>query len=104
MPTISVYEDDLFEKLGEEIIEEKLLDVCFDFGLEVDDIEYKNDKKIYKIEVPANRYDLICVEGLCRALKNFMCKFDDIKYDISMNNYDICIKGNQYIKVDGSIK
>ncbi|KNG74772.1 hypothetical protein PFMG_00954 [Plasmodium falciparum IGH-CR14] len=103
MPTISVYEDDLFEKLGEEIIEEKLLDVCFDFGLEVDDIEYKNDKKIYKIEVPANRYDLICVEGLCRALKNFMCKFDDIKYDISMNNYDICIKGNQYIKVDGSV-
>ncbi|SPJ10797.1 phenylalanine--tRNA ligase beta subunit [Plasmodium sp. DRC-Itaito] len=103
MPTISVYEDDLFEKLGEKISEEKLLDVCFDFGLEVDDIEYKNDKKIYKIEVPANRYDLICVEGLCRALKNFMCKFDDIKYDISMNNYDICIKENQYIKVDVSV-
>ncbi|KAL3308446.1 hypothetical protein Ciccas_013023, partial [Cichlidogyrus casuarinus] len=26
---------------------------------------------IYKIEVPANRYDLLCAEGLCRALQIF---------------------------------
>lgn len=28
----------------------------------------------YKIDIPANRYDLLCVEGLCRALLVFLGK------------------------------
>lgn len=27
---------------------------------------------LYKIDVPANRYDLLCVEGLARMLKIFL--------------------------------
>lgn len=27
---------------------------------------------IYKIDVPANRYDILCLEGLARALRIFL--------------------------------
>ena len=32
----------------------------------------KSDEIIYKIEIPANRYDLLCVEGLVKALRIFL--------------------------------
>nr|CAG4647781.1 EOG090X03QT [Moina brachiata]SVE92925.1 EOG090X03QT [Moina brachiata] len=32
------------------------------------------DEVIYKIEIPANRYDLLCVEGLSQALRVFLGK------------------------------
>ncbi len=30
-----------------------------------------DDTVIYKIEIPANRYDLLCIEGIARALRIF---------------------------------
>lgn len=33
-----------------------------------------SDDVIYRIEVPANRYDLLCVEGLVRAILIFLQK------------------------------
>jgi len=39
------------------------------------------EETVYKIEIPANRYDLLCVEGLGRALsvflEKFVCNLDD---------------------------
>lgn len=32
------------------------------------------DEVVYKIEIPANRYDLLCVEGLSQALRVFLGK------------------------------
>lgn len=32
------------------------------------------DEEVYKVEIPANRYDLLCVEGLTRALLIFQNK------------------------------
>lgn len=34
----------------------------------------EKEEQTYKIEVPANRYDLLCVEGLTRALLIFLEK------------------------------
>lgn len=34
----------------------------------------KSSEAIYKIDVPANRYDLLCAEGLTRALMIFQKK------------------------------
>ena len=34
-----------------------------------------SEEIIYKIEVPANRYDLLCLEGLSRALLIFQNKY-----------------------------
>ena len=71
MPTISVNRDELFKLLGREYTEEEFDELCFDFGLELDEVTSEkeeilkeqgdanakeaSDDVIYKIEVPANR-------------------------------------------------
>ncbi|KAK2508288.1 hypothetical protein MC885_004234, partial [Smutsia gigantea] len=67
--------------------DEEFNELCFEFGLELDEItsekeiiskEQGNEKAqgasnviLYKIDVPANRYDLLCLEGLVRGLQVF---------------------------------
>lgn len=87
MPTVSVSRDRLFELLGRSFTEEQFDDLCFEFGLELDDVVSEKpqigsralsagvdvaEQIMYKIEVPANRYDLLCLEGLAQALRVFM--------------------------------
>jgi len=43
-------------------------------GVEVDLNEVNPDEIIYRIDVPANRYDILCIEGLTRALLVFLGK------------------------------
>ncbi|XP_066476618.1 phenylalanine--tRNA ligase beta subunit [Tiliqua scincoides] len=87
MPTVSVKRDLLFEALGRSYTDEEFDELCFEFGLELDEItsekdiiskEQGNEKGegasdiiLYKIDVPANRYDLLCLEGLVRGLQIF---------------------------------
>ena len=74
-------------------------ELCFEFGIELDGItsekdmfeqEQKKSKEglstevLYKIEVPANRYDLLCVEGLALALRVFLGIIEPPKFAISM--------------------
>ncbi|KAL6973529.1 phenylalanine--tRNA ligase [Sarracenia purpurea var. burkii] len=88
MPTVSVGRDRLFEALGRTYTQEQFEDLCFKFGIELDDVtteraiirkekhleeEASGDEEvIYKIEVAANRYDLLCLEGLAQALRIFI--------------------------------
>ncbi|KAL1564804.1 phenylalanine--tRNA ligase [Salvia divinorum] len=88
MPTVSVGRDRLFEALRRTYTQEEFEDLCFQFGIELDDVttekaiirkekhleeeEPSDDEEvIYKIEVPANRYDLLCLEGLSQSLRIF---------------------------------
>ncbi|XP_071925211.1 phenylalanine--tRNA ligase beta subunit, cytoplasmic-like isoform X2 [Coffea arabica] len=87
MPTVSVGRDRLFEALGRTYTQEEFEELCFKFGIELDDTTEKaiirkekhlgeeegleDEEVIYKIEVPANRYDLLCLEGLAQALRIF---------------------------------
>lgn len=75
MPTIGVKKRVLEQELGKSYTEQELDKILFDYGLELDDIETTNianeSDYVYKIEVPANRYDLLCIEGLGRALRIF---------------------------------
>jgi len=90
MPTVSVLEKHVWENLGEEMSEKKFEELCFDFGIELDEVtsEYEQVKReqgekvaeesdaskerLYKIDIPANRYDLLCLEGLGMALRVFL--------------------------------
>lgn len=75
MPVISVSRNALFERLGKKYSEDEFYDLCFEFGIELDDVEeIEGDKTdvTYKIEIGANRYDLLCLEGLSRALRLFI--------------------------------
>jgi phenylalanyl-tRNA synthetase beta chain len=88
MPTIGVKKRLLDEFLGKSYSEKEIDELCFDYGLEVDDIVTEKsdagiDEEVYKIEIPANRYDLLCVEGLTRALKVFNKEISPPKYEIA---------------------
>jgi phenylalanyl-tRNA synthetase beta chain len=100
MPTVSIYEDDVTAELGEVLanygskqnLVKSFDELCFSFGLELDEVtsEYemfkkergdafkpedavgKSTEKIFRVEVPANRYDLLCHEGLMIAFKVFL--------------------------------
>lgn len=39
------------------LAEKELDELCFLFGLELDGVEKEGDEIIYKIEIPANRYE-----------------------------------------------
>lgn len=87
MPTISLNRANLFKSLKKEYTEDEFDELCFEFGLELDEVtseremvskeqgsekaKHLSDAVIYKIDVPANRYDLLCMEGLTRSLMIF---------------------------------
>jgi phenylalanyl-tRNA synthetase beta chain len=87
MPTIGIKRSLLFNELGRTYTDEEFDQLCFDYGLELDDIEplpETNGEDVeYKIEIPANRYDLLCLEGLSRALKIFLQQIEIPKFHLS---------------------
>ncbi|KAF2968647.1 hypothetical protein GQX73_g4891 [Xylaria multiplex] len=77
MPTIGVNKEDFFVALGQRFTTDEFQALCFDYGIELDE-DTENDpsrpadeKPELKIEVPANRSDLLCFEGLARSLNIF---------------------------------
>lgn len=102
MPTVAIEKDLLFTHLGRTYTDEAFDELCFEFGVELDEItsereeaqksesaklskeqiEALSDTVIYKIDVPANRYDLLCIEGICRSLRIFLGDQDAPEYQI----------------------
>ncbi|KAF7121991.1 hypothetical protein CNMCM5793_009546 [Aspergillus hiratsukae] len=81
MPTISVDKAALFKELGREYTTEEFDELCFEFGIELDEDTTNSDRPIVdgkqeppqlKIEIPANRYDLLCFEGIQLMLNIFL--------------------------------
>lgn len=76
MPTIPVDKSDLFELLGKTYTTEEFDELCFEFGIELDEDtteECQNgERPQLKIEIPANRYDMLCIEGIAQALNEFL--------------------------------
>ncbi|CUS12834.1 unnamed protein product, partial [Tuber aestivum] len=93
MPTVSVSKYDLYEALGQQYTTEEFDELCFEFGIELDEdvqlthfpiISYlptleteddpdrpKDEPPQLKIEIPANRYDMLCHEGISLMLNIF---------------------------------
>ena len=92
MPTVGCVRDDLMAALGKEYTEKEFDELCFEFGIELDEVtseavmerkekgsagkitETASEALIYKLDIPANRYDLLCIEGVARALRVFLGK------------------------------
>ncbi|KAL8129904.1 hypothetical protein V2J09_019059 [Rumex salicifolius] len=117
MPTVSVGRDRLFDALGKTYEDKEFDDLCFRFGIELDDItteraisrrerhldeeEAAEDEEIiYKIEVPANRYDLLCLEGLAQSLRVFEELEEIPKYTLS--NISIASMLKMHVKPETS--
>lgn len=93
MPIVSVDKADLCERLGQSYSTEEFDKLCFEYGLELDeDTTTEVEEAIkqglpaerpqLKIEVPANRYDLLCIEGIARALRIFLEKDPPPRYKL----------------------
>ncbi|KAJ3989672.1 phenylalanyl-tRNA synthetase subunit beta [Lentinula detonsa] len=91
MPTVAVDKADLWERLGQEFASEEFDTLCFEYGVELDEdttaeVEeairkgLPSERPQLKIETPANRYDLLCIEGIARALKVFLGKAEAPRY------------------------
>lgn len=77
MPMVNIDKDLLMVELGQIMTDKSFGELCFDFGLELDDVDKGTDGKVtYKVEVGANRYDLLCLEGLARSLLIFQGKLE----------------------------
>jgi len=68
MPTIPVNKAALYTTLGRTYSTKEFDELCFDFGLELDE----ETEEELKIEVPANRYDMLCLEGIALNLCVFL--------------------------------
>ncbi|KAM0748754.1 phenylalanyl-tRNA synthetase [Meredithblackwellia eburnea MCA 4105] len=78
MPTITVDRKDFFERIGRDYTAKEFDELLFEYGLELDEDTTTDpdhpagEPHQLKIEVPANRYDLLCTEGISRALKHYL--------------------------------
>lgn len=50
------------------------------------DIQGASEDVIYKIDIPANRYDMLCLEGISRALNIFKGRIQAPKYKLAPMN------------------
>ncbi|KAI8365704.1 beta subunit of phenylalanyl-tRNA synthetase [Blakeslea trispora] len=86
MPTVNIDKQRLFEALEREYTSQEFFELCFRFGIELEEdtsereivekdtsksAEEVPERPVLKIDIPANRYDLLCQEGLARALRIF---------------------------------
>lgn len=91
MPTVGVKRDLLFKALGKTYTDDEFQKLCFEFGLELDEVTTEkqmitkeqgeveaakdaSEDVIYRLDIPANRYDLLCLEGLVQGLQVFLGK------------------------------
>jgi len=81
MPTIAVDKAELFKELGREFTTEEFDELCFEFGIELDEdttnskrpvVDGVEERPQLKIEIPANRYDMLCFEGIAMNLNVFL--------------------------------
>ncbi|KAF9965512.1 phenylalanine--tRNA ligase subunit beta [Mortierella alpina] len=91
MPTVNVDKEELYTALGRDYTFDEFMDLCFNFGIELEEDtspkemairevgahkvdDTVSDRPILKIDIPANRYDLLCHEGISRSLLVFQGK------------------------------
>ncbi|KIY99755.1 phenylalanyl-tRNA synthetase, beta subunit [Monoraphidium neglectum] len=104
MPVVGVNRDRLFQALGRTYTDEEFDALCFEYGIELDDVTSEkellrkehgaaagdaaqfagaSDEVIYKIDIPANRYDMLCLEGIARALNVFKGRVEAPQYRLA---------------------
>ncbi|AQZ19107.1 FRS1 (YLR060W) [Zygosaccharomyces parabailii] len=88
MPTVSVNKKQLFKLLGREYTNEEFDELCFQFGIELDEDTTEEALKQgqepeLKIEVGANRHDLLCIEGIAQTLNVYLGRTLAPKYKLS---------------------
>lgn len=81
MPVVTLDKADLYERLGKQYSKDEFDQLCFEFGIELEEdsddeppilVNGIPERPTIKIDIPANRYDLLCLEGIALALNIFL--------------------------------
>lgn len=72
MPSLSVDRQIFADSIGKQLTDKEIDDITFDFGVELDEIYTENGRKMLKFDIPANRYDLLCLEGFSTAIRTYL--------------------------------
>ncbi|EEB07126.1 phenylalanine-tRNA ligase beta subunit Frs1 [Schizosaccharomyces japonicus yFS275] len=98
MPTVSCDKQDLFDALNKEYTTEEFDQLCFQFGVELDG-DTTNDpsrdpseRPALKIDIGANRYDLLCVEGISQALNVYNRRLSAPRYKVLPPTTKVVVK------------
>ncbi|SCU83441.1 LADA_0C11474g1_1 [Lachancea dasiensis] len=88
MPTISVPKKGFLDLLGKQYSNEEFDELCFEFGVELDEDTTEEALKLnvepeLKIEIGANRYDLLCTEGIAQSLNEFLGRKEIPRYKLT---------------------
>ncbi|KAI9209325.1 uncharacterized protein BJ171DRAFT_486464 [Polychytrium aggregatum] len=99
MPTVNVDKETLFKELGRSYTTSEFEELCFEFGIELEDDTSErematkevgaekakdlSDRPIYRIDIPANRYDMLCGEGIARALRTYLGLQKPVEYKLA---------------------
>lgn len=96
MPTISVDKQDLFDLLGRSYTTEEFDELCFEFGIELDEDTTSEcgpgERPELKIEIGANRYDMLCIEGIAQSLNEFLGRAPTPSYKVLEPTTTLTIK------------
>uniref|UniRef100_A0AC35TMI6 Phenylalanine--tRNA ligase beta subunit n=1 Tax=Rhabditophanes sp. KR3021 TaxID=114890 RepID=A0AC35TMI6_9BILA len=121
MPTISLRKSYLIEALGKGYADEEVANLMMAYGLELDDIvteqvdEYEEatlmktgkqvENVIYKIDIPANRHDLLCHEGLVSSLLQYLETGKEECYKVSdVRNEDFVITVKEEVEGQSAVR
>lgn len=91
MPVVTLDKQDLYERLGKQYTKDEFDQLCFEFGIELEEdsddepavvVDGVTQRPTIKIDIPANRYDLLCLEGIALALNIFLERENTPNYRI----------------------
>lgn len=96
MPTVAVDKQDLFDLLGKNYTTKEFDELCFQFGIELDEDTTEDDKGTnerpqLKIEIGANRYDMLCIEGIAQALNQYLGRVEPPVYKLKPSKPEISL-------------
>ncbi len=107
MPTITIKKKYFAKLLGKSLKDKEFEDLCFDYGLEVEE-DKENSEENIKVELPANRYDLFCVEGIAQAFRTYLSISKPDRYVVTPAKHKLfvedSVKGVRPFCVSGIIR
>ncbi|KAI5192391.1 phenylalanyl-tRNA synthetase beta chain [Nematocida sp. AWRm77] len=87
MPSITVSRKEFLLGINKEMTDQEAEEVLFDFGLELDEVN--EEEETYKIDIPANRYDLLCNQGLINGVSAYLQSMPQKQITVVKNNVKV---------------
>ena len=72
MPGITISKKDFLNSIHQKLSDDEIEKILFSLGIEMDIICEDTGVVVYKLDIAANRYDLLCLEGLAKIINTYL--------------------------------